>query len=123
MDAAAGLGDPVLVGKILRLLEREVREHPTLYEPREDDPAWYRLKAAAARYLGSVRDQPSVPILTEILRDRSTMYPARVAAARALVLIRSPEARAALAGIDAFDEFNVARTCREALDKWPSSLP
>jgi hypothetical protein len=123
MDAAAGLADPVLIGKILRLLEREVREHPTPYEPREDDPTWYRLKAAAARYLGSVRHQPSVPILAEILRDRSTMYPARVAAARALVLIRSPEARAALAGIDAFDEFNVARTCREALDKWPPHLP
>ncbi|WP_309380572.1 HEAT repeat domain-containing protein [Cerasicoccus frondis] len=118
MDAAQCIPDEHLIEAIKEKLQWEVQHHATSYEPQPDDPAWYRIKAAAARYLGSIGHEPAVPLLATLLQDRETMYPARVAAAHALNQIHSQEAHAALAEIESFDEYNVAMICRDILTNW-----
>jgi HEAT repeat protein len=99
------------VAAALALLGREIETHESLPRRRDGDRVWYRLKAAAARFLGDAKAAEAVPLLIRELTS-GDIYPARIACVEALVAIGTPEALAAVQAVPETDEWNTAARSR-----------
>ena len=106
LEVAEWCSDQHVRDAALHRLRQEMQTHRPRTERSPSDLAWYRLQAAAARTLGSMRETRAVPALIDLLHS-DAYYPVRSAAATALGRIRTPDAIRALQRVTDADEPNV----------------
>ena len=112
LEAGRGLNQPELVAAAMDLLRREVETHEALPKRRDGDRVWYRLKAAAARFLGDAKVATAIPLLVRQLTN-GDIYPARIACVDALWAIGTPEAIKAIRNVPDSDEWNTLVKSRQ----------
>lgn len=120
MELATGTQDPAVVEATLRRIQHEMEHHPTPPKRPDDDPIWYRLKAAGAYLLGAAGHAPAVPMLRQLL-DPENMYPVTSAAVTALDQIGTDEAIAAIEALPKNLEHNTGIRATAALEKRQSA--